>query len=78
MGLEFGLEVGFGLGSWIEAKEKTPRTALLSQDPAVQVSSALACFTSVFGMGTGGTTPLWARGESDVVDFPKVDLGGVT
>jgi hypothetical protein len=52
-------------------KRKTPRTALLSQDPAVQVSSALACFTSVFGMGTGGTTPLWARGESDVVDFPK-------
>ena len=48
-------------------KRKTPRTALLSQDPAVQVSSALACFTSVFGMGTGGTTPLWARGESDVV-----------
>ena len=59
--------MGFCFWVWVEAKEKTPRTALLSQDPAVQVSSALACFTSVFGMGTGGTTPLWARGESDVV-----------
>ena len=68
---DFGLDVGFWFGGWAWAfrwkKRKTPRTALLSQDPAVQVSSALACFTAVFGMGTGGTTPLWARGESDVV-----------
>ncbi len=42
--------------------EKIPRTDLLSQDPAVPVPSALARFTSVFGMGTGGSTPLWARG----------------
>ena len=41
---------------------KIPRTDLLSQDPAVPVPSALARFTSVFGMGTGGSTPLWARG----------------
>lgn len=41
---------------------KIPRTDLLSQDPAVPVPSALARFTSVFGMGTGGSTPLWPRG----------------
>ena len=41
---------------------KIPRTDLLSQDPAVPVPSALARFTAVFGMGTGGSTPLRARG----------------
>ena len=30
---------------------------LLSQELALQVSSALAVFASVFGMGTGGTLP---------------------
>ena len=32
-----------------------PRDDLLSQDPAVQVPSALESLTSVFGMGTGVT-----------------------
>lgn len=31
---------------------------LFSQDPAVQVSSALERFTSLFGMGKGGSAPL--------------------
>ena len=30
---------------------------LFSRDVAVQVSSALMSLTSVFGMGTGGTSP---------------------
>ena len=34
-----------------------PGDDLLSQDPAVQVSSALEVLTSVFEMGTGGTPP---------------------
>ena len=34
-----------------------PGNDLLSQDPAVQVSSALEVLTSVFEMGTGGTPP---------------------
>ena len=35
-----------------------PGDVLLSQDPSVQVSSALEVLTSVFGMGTGGTPPV--------------------
>ena len=34
-----------------------PGDDLLSQDPAVQVPSALESLTSVFGMGTGVTSP---------------------
>ncbi len=33
---------------------------LLSRGPSAQVPSALAVLTSVFGMGTGGTLPLWS------------------
>lgn len=33
-----------------------PSDVLLSQDPAVQVPSALRSLTSVFGMGTGVTS----------------------
>ena len=33
---------------------------LLSRGPSTQVPSALAVLTSVFGMGTGGTPPLWS------------------
>jgi hypothetical protein len=32
--------------------------AYFPQEVSPSVSSALACFTAVFGMGTGGTTPL--------------------
>ena len=32
---------------------------LLSRDPAVRLSLAQAGLTAVFGMGTGGTPPLW-------------------
>jgi hypothetical protein len=35
-----------------------PGDDLLSQDPAVQVPSALESLTSVFGMGTGVASPL--------------------
>ena len=34
-----------------------PGDDLLSQDPAVQVPSALESLTSVFGMGTGVASP---------------------
>ena len=34
-----------------------PGNDLLSQDSAIQVSSALEVLTTVFGMGTGGTPP---------------------
>lgn len=34
-----------------------PGNVLLSQDPAVQVPSALEVLTVVFGMGTRGTPP---------------------
>ena len=39
-----------------------PGSDLFSQDPAVQVSSAMERFTSVFGIGTGGSTPLQPPG----------------
>ena len=35
-------------------------TVLLSHRISPAVPSALECLTSVFGMGTGGSTPLWA------------------
>jgi hypothetical protein len=38
-----------------------PRDVLLSQDPAVQVPSALESLTSVFEMGTGVTFPPSSR-----------------
>ncbi len=41
---------------------KNPRTDLLSQDAAIQVPLALPRFTTLFGMGRGGATALWARG----------------
>jgi hypothetical protein len=34
-----------------------PSSVLLSQDPSVQVPSALESLTSVFGMGTGVSFP---------------------
>ncbi len=37
---------------------KLPGSDLLSQGIAPQVPSALVSFTSVFGMGTGGSSPL--------------------
>ena len=37
---------------------KAPGSGLFSQRAAPPVSSALERFTSVFGMGTGGATPL--------------------
>ena len=63
----------FGKGAHA-SKRKPPRTALLSQDPSVQVPSAQARFTTVFGMGTGGTTPLWARGESHLIPHKNPNL----
>ena len=59
------------------AKGKIPRTDLLSQAVARPVPSALARFTSVFGMGTGGSTPLWARGILVFWVFKIPRCGGV-
>src|SRR5690606_36517657 len=39
-------------------EDKPPRTDLLLQGVAPQLPSALACLTSEFGMGSGGSTPL--------------------
>jgi hypothetical protein len=39
----------------------TPRADLLSRGTAPQLSSALRCLTSEFGMGSGGSTALRAR-----------------
>ena len=47
----------------------TPSDDLLSQDPAVQVPSALKSLTSVFGMGTGVTSSPLSR-DMEVV-FPE-------
>src|SRR6266536_5565405 len=41
-----------------ENEKRLSGDGLLSQGLAPQVSSALAPFTAVFGMGTGGSTPL--------------------
>ena len=38
----------------------SPGNDLLSQEASLQVSSALEVFTSVFGMGTGVSPPLWS------------------
>ena len=61
-------EVGFFLPptpySLLPYFKKSPRTDLLSQAAARLVPSALARFTSEFGMDSGGSTPLWARGET--------------
>ena len=41
-----------------------PGTDLLSREVYLQVPSALAVFTAVFGMGTGVSPPLKAPGYS--------------
>src|SRR5690606_36570670 len=47
-----------------EAKNKiTLRADLLSQGATPQLSSALACLTTEFEKGSGGSTPLRARRE---------------
>jgi glucose/arabinose dehydrogenase len=43
-----------GSSSWLKSGAD-----LLSRDPAVRLSLALAGLTAVFGMGTGGSPPLW-------------------
>ena len=40
-----------------------PGGVLLSHD-RVTLPSALSCFTSVFGMGTGGSSSLWPPGKA--------------
>ena len=41
---------------------KSPGNGLFSQTVSSLVSSALKCFTTVFGMGTGGSTTLGSPG----------------
>ena len=52
----------------------TPRTDLLLQGAAPQLSSALRCLTSEFGMGSGGSTALWARSEKIVTADQEAEL----
>ena len=47
---------------------KYPGDDLFSQEVAPRVSSALESLTSVFGMGTGGASPLASPGISSIVD----------
>jgi hypothetical protein len=50
---------------WIPGKQKElPGSDLLSRRVAPPVSSALRPFTTVFGMGTGGTTALQPPGST--------------
>tara|TARA_Y100000590_G_scaffold418326_1_gene518998 strand:+ start:478 stop:633 length:156 start_codon:yes stop_codon:yes gene_type:complete len=42
----------------LKSQKKAPGDGLFSHALASKVSSALGRFTSVFGMGTGGATPL--------------------
>ncbi len=51
-------EVGAGPPTRRSTGQKMPGGDLLSQGREPQVPSALAGFTSVFGMGTGGSRPL--------------------
>ena len=53
---------GCALPTELLPQNKNPCTALLSRALAGRVPSAQARFTSVFGMGTGGSTPLGAQG----------------
>jgi hypothetical protein len=46
------------LFSWLAWRPKGPGTGLFSRGLVTPVSWALERFTAVFGMGTGGTTPL--------------------
>ena len=46
-----------------------PGSDLLSQGVAPQVPSALAGFTSVFGMGTGGSPPLYPPDKATNLGF---------
>jgi hypothetical protein len=46
-----------------------PGGDLLSRDPAVQVPSALESLTSVFGMGTGVTSPSLPPDMVTVITF---------
>ncbi len=48
---------------------KGPGTDLLSRPLAQPVSSALAGLTSVFGMGTGVSPPLWAPDPFNLLGY---------
>jgi hypothetical protein len=49
---------------------KYPGDDLFSQEVAPRVSSALESLTSVFGMGTGGASPLASPGSSSIGAIP--------
>ena len=52
-------------GVTLRGRERCPGGDLLSHDLSVAVSSALGRFTTVCGMGTGGTAPLRPPGPPD-------------
>ena len=52
-------------GLWPQTEKKREAGGyLLSHRAAPAVPSALLCLTSVFGMGTGGSTELWPPAKS--------------
>ena len=58
-------------------QSKYPGDDLFSQGVAPRVSSALESLTSVFGMGTGGSSPLASPGYSSIAT-PHPEWGGPT
>jgi hypothetical protein len=50
-------------------QRRTPGDDLLSQEVYLQVPSARAGLTAVFGMGTGMTPPPWPPGELLVLNI---------
>ena len=53
-------------GAARRGRNENPGDDLFSQEVAPQVSSALESLTSVFGMGTGGSSPLASPGSSSI------------
>ena len=62
---------GPALSSATPCSRKLPGGDLLSQGVAPQVPSALAGLTSVFGMGTGGSLPLYPPDKSSSDSAPR-------
>ena len=60
----FGLnEKKLDIMPWLHQGNKNPGNDLLSHTISHAVSSALEGLTSVFGMGTGVSPPLWSPGN---------------
>ncbi len=59
--------------------KKIPGTDLLSQGGNAPVPSALEGLTTVFGMGTGVSPPVWAPGKSNIfIQVNRVSFGALS